>query len=74
MGDELKVVLYEIDLQQEKNCIGFSKAYGNTEGDQGGSAGASDVMSALACPMNVDIGTDELLSMLESIRVKTSRW
>ena len=74
VGDELKVVLYEIDLQQEKNCIGFSKGYGNTEGDQGGSAGASDVMSALACPINVDIGTDELLAMLESISVKTSRW
>ncbi len=74
VSDELKVVLYEINLQREKNCIGFSKGYGNTEGDQGGAAGASDVMSALACPINVDIGKDELLSMLESIRVKTSRW
>ena len=47
VGDDLKVVLYEIDLRKEKNCIGFSKGYGNTEGSQGGQPGATDVMSVL---------------------------
>ena len=74
VGDDLKVVLYEIDLRKEKNCIGFSKGYGNTEGSQGGSPGATDIMSVLACPINVEIGTDKLLAMIESIEIRTKRW
>jgi len=73
VNKDQKVVLYEIDLEKQKNCIGFSSGYG-AAGRTGGNPGKSTVLNALLCPLTANSTKQETLEILESLEVNTVRW
>ena len=73
VNDNLKVVLYEVDLNQEKRCLGFSHGFGNS-GDTGGAPGYNKVLYALICPLDKSLVNADLVEMVTELKIKSFRW
>ena len=73
VNGNLKVVLYEVDLNKEKRCLGFSHGFGNS-GDTGGNPGANKILHALICSVDNSLANTDLVEMLTQLEIKSFRW
>ena len=73
VNDNLKVVLYEVDLNLEKRCLGFSHGFGNA-GDTGGAPGSNKILYALICPLDKSLANADLVKMLTELEIRSFRW
>ena len=73
VNDNLKVVLYEVDLKQEKRCLAFSHGFGSS-GDTGGAPGSNKILHALICPRDKSLVNADLLEIVTELKIKSFRW
>ena len=73
VNGNLKVVLYEVNLNREKRCLGFSHGYGSS-GDTGGNPGSNKILHALICSLDESLANADLVEMLTQLEIKSFRW
>ena len=75
-GDKIKVILYTVNLQKERGCIGFAKGYGGSADElySGDTRGYRKTISMLVCPNgDVNVPDSALIEVITSAFLKGFR-
>ena len=70
-ADEKKVVLYRVNLQKERGCVGFAMPFGASTNSLAGATGDGYrmVLSMLVCPRTESISELDLVSVVSKFKV-----
>ena len=71
-ANNTKVILYNINLQKERGCIGFAKGAGDNTRIQGG-RGSNQIMTGLLCSLTESQDLENLISVFEKTNYKKAR-
>jgi hypothetical protein len=71
LSNDMKVILYEINLAKEKGCLAFVQGFGAGASDfsNGAGSGNSKELGAIVCPLVASSDSQSVLEVLQSVQV-----
>ena len=74
LSNDMKVILYKINLTKEKGCLAFAKGFGSAASDfsDGANSGSSKELGAVVCPLSAPSDSQTLMKVLQAVQVSGS--